>query len=528
MASPSHAPSSPHEVVNIMAGRFGKAYRSARRDLWRLDGVDAFPELFACCARVLQLCGEILLPRPLGSSSPLGAARRDVRELVEALVLIAESHGDIVAPHVLGSRSPCSAAPVSSCSVNVRTRTSLAPEGSTLPDPLRVELVAQDRGVDILSINDPWARPPAVAQPCDSINPMINCESEQGVIIGSSAEVLLEDKPFESVHSVAGAAAGSHCLVGEDSFFASGAAARPASAGQVLAIFGSAAEVATFARSMGFGALAPSFPAQLPMPCGINFNDLPGSQSSSDVSSHDTCEGAGLPIGASSLSCASAEEPSSTCPACSSGSVAAVIASAMKISDGVDVASSASIGLMASSFGLASALGLVAATSASAVPVSAGVASTSPSLASPSSCCQVAGILPTSAPEEFSLFGQCDAPSAASASCGQGGALSADSASLAEEADIGFEKPSWAKKKRMRRHRKRLVMALKVMPKSDKGASATCPECHPLFEHNGENEDEFRFCDSCGARDLEHTWSCFICEHDICSDCYDTLVHRLS
>jgi len=80
----------------------------------------------------------------------------------------------------------------------------------------------------------------------------------------------------------------------------------------------------------------------------------------------------------------------------------------------------------------------------------------------------------------------------------------------------------------MRRHRKRLAMALNVMPKCDMGASATCPECHPLVEHNGENEDEYRFCDSCGARDLEHTWSCFLCDHDICSDCHDTLVHRLS
>jgi len=144
------------------------------------------------------------------------------------------------------------------------------------------------------------------------------------------------------------------------------------------------------------------------------------------------------------------------------------------------------------------------------------------------SYCQDAGILPTSVTEEFSLFGQSDAPSAASASSGQGGAPSAASASFAEEAEIGFEKPSWASRKKMRRHRKRLAMALNVMPKCDMGASATCPECHPLVEHNGENEDEYRFCDSCGARDLEYTWSCFLCDHDICIDCHDQLVHRLS
>jgi hypothetical protein len=139
-----------------------------------------------------------------------------------------------------------------------------------------------------LSINDPWARPPAVAQPCDSTNLKTNSESDQNVIIGSSAEVLLEGKPFESVHSVANDAAGSHLLVGEGPFFASGAAARPASAGQVLAIMGSAAEVAAFARTMGFGALAPSFSAQLPIPCGPNFSDLPSSHSGSDISSHYT------------------------------------------------------------------------------------------------------------------------------------------------------------------------------------------------------------------------------------------------
>jgi len=80
------------EVVLVLAGRLGKAYRSARRDLWRLGKTDDFPEVFSAAAALLQRCGAML--RPTDRSS-LAGARRDVRELIEALVVVADCFGDL-------------------------------------------------------------------------------------------------------------------------------------------------------------------------------------------------------------------------------------------------------------------------------------------------------------------------------------------------------------------------------------------------------------------------------------------------
>jgi hypothetical protein len=104
----SWEPSCPHDVVCTFANRMGKAYRSARRDLWRLGSSDDFPELFALAARTLQMCGDLLAPR--GSS--LEHARRDVRELIESLVAIADSHGE-PRPLATGIGSDCASASTS-------------------------------------------------------------------------------------------------------------------------------------------------------------------------------------------------------------------------------------------------------------------------------------------------------------------------------------------------------------------------------------------------------------------------------
>eukprot|EP00972_Heterocapsa_arctica_P031592 4652994-Heterocapsa_arctica.AAC.1 len=57
---PSCEPSSPSEVLLVLAGRIGRAYRSARRDMWRLHAMDEYPEIFSVTAKALQLCGSEL------------------------------------------------------------------------------------------------------------------------------------------------------------------------------------------------------------------------------------------------------------------------------------------------------------------------------------------------------------------------------------------------------------------------------------------------------------------------------------
>uniref|UniRef100_A0A7S3HAV8 ZZ-type domain-containing protein n=1 Tax=Spumella elongata TaxID=89044 RepID=A0A7S3HAV8_9STRA len=106
---------------------------------------------------------------------------------------------------------------------------------------------------------------------------------------------------------------------------------------------------------------------------------------------------------------------------------------------------------------------------------------------------------------------------------GQGGASSDASASSAEEAAKYSENPGRARRRKLRGHRKKLVKALKILPVCVSVASVLCNEGHPLVELHGEDDDEYRFCDNCNARDLEHTWSCPDCDYDICNDCHGTL-----
>ena len=91
--TPSTEPASATEVLEVFAGRLGRAFRSARRDMWRLGCTEEHPDIFAAAAKTLQLCGCVLRPEHRGD---LRHARRDTKELIEALVNIADTYGNAV------------------------------------------------------------------------------------------------------------------------------------------------------------------------------------------------------------------------------------------------------------------------------------------------------------------------------------------------------------------------------------------------------------------------------------------------
>ena len=90
----SRSPDSSWEVLHVFASRLGRAFRSARRDMWRLRCSDDFPVLFGSAAKTLQLCGLELLPDDRNVDTD-HRMRRSARELIELLTCIADSHGDI-------------------------------------------------------------------------------------------------------------------------------------------------------------------------------------------------------------------------------------------------------------------------------------------------------------------------------------------------------------------------------------------------------------------------------------------------
>ena len=99
LSAPTPAPASAVEALWMLAGRVGKAFRSLRRDAWRLDCSGEFPEVVATLARLLQQLGHELQPqRPLD----LGRARPEALDLVEVLVMVADSHG-LEVPASIGS-----------------------------------------------------------------------------------------------------------------------------------------------------------------------------------------------------------------------------------------------------------------------------------------------------------------------------------------------------------------------------------------------------------------------------------------
>ena len=55
--TPSTEPASATEVLEVFAGRLGRAFRSARRDMWRLGCTEEHPDLFAAAAKTLQDLG---------------------------------------------------------------------------------------------------------------------------------------------------------------------------------------------------------------------------------------------------------------------------------------------------------------------------------------------------------------------------------------------------------------------------------------------------------------------------------------
>jgi hypothetical protein len=130
---PCHDPKDSNEVIVVLAGRLGRAYRSARRDLWRLRDLDAEPQLFSALSLTLQKFGEAIQPRGRG----LDAARADVRDLVEALVAIADCHGEAPRPAAFDAAAASSS-----------TATTGGSFARTSPDKA---------GADPLQVTDPWA-----------------------------------------------------------------------------------------------------------------------------------------------------------------------------------------------------------------------------------------------------------------------------------------------------------------------------------------------------------------------------------
>mmetsp|Transcript_16411 Transcript_16411/g.44855 ORF Transcript_16411/g.44855 Transcript_16411/m.44855 type:complete len:257 (-) Transcript_16411:51-821(-) len=89
MAMGCQLPASPEELLWLLSSRLGKTWRNFRRDAWRLECSERWPEIQAGLARVLQLLGaELLLKVHCDFSS-----KPQVRDLVDALVNVADSHG---------------------------------------------------------------------------------------------------------------------------------------------------------------------------------------------------------------------------------------------------------------------------------------------------------------------------------------------------------------------------------------------------------------------------------------------------
>ena len=92
VAGEPHSPRDAAEILRILAHRVGRAFRSARRDAYVLNCVDANEDVFAMLARALQMMGEQLGPHNQFDArvAPCGTS-----ELFELLVCIADSHGEV-------------------------------------------------------------------------------------------------------------------------------------------------------------------------------------------------------------------------------------------------------------------------------------------------------------------------------------------------------------------------------------------------------------------------------------------------
>mmetsp|Transcript_49223 Transcript_49223/g.158903 ORF Transcript_49223/g.158903 Transcript_49223/m.158903 type:complete len:393 (+) Transcript_49223:103-1281(+) len=216
-------PASSLEVLTVLAGRWGGAYRSARRDLHRLASSEDFPEVFALAARALQELGLVLRPTHRGA---LQHARKDVRDLVEVLVQIADTFGTLAGAGAASS-SPAVAQPIpphtdpvfvqdpwASASASKTSRSSQSSSGAWVRAVTGVVREA-------LPPSDPWARWASARSSLPSPQPPMG---------------LCGDVPAEACETM-----GPPC--------SSPTTGSP----QVLAVVGSVADVVSFARASGFG-----------------------------------------------------------------------------------------------------------------------------------------------------------------------------------------------------------------------------------------------------------------------------------
>lgn len=234
------------EVLHRVAMRLGSTWKHLTRDLAALGELEDNQELVSHLAVVLQAFAAKLSPR-LG----LAAARDDVGGTIGLLTLLA--------CRPLGASS--------------------SDAGAGPADAVASPHVGR---VDPLYVNDPWAAraPPA---PASVDGPMLGPVPPRHAARAPSSSALpprgMPQPQLPSSLAAAGlakfgcktnvvssegkpsgpaqVAASPHLLVGENQFFANDVASQHASAGQVLAVLGSFAEVAAFARSVGFGASEP-------------------------------------------------------------------------------------------------------------------------------------------------------------------------------------------------------------------------------------------------------------------------------
>lgn len=115
------------EVLELFAGRVGLACRSTHRDMWRLVCTHDYPEVLTSAARTLQHCCHALLPTSAADSS---YARREIKEMIEALVVVVDTYGD-AANHDMPA-TDLSSPPSSSSSCHPSTNNGYPLDTSTL------------------------------------------------------------------------------------------------------------------------------------------------------------------------------------------------------------------------------------------------------------------------------------------------------------------------------------------------------------------------------------------------------------
>jgi hypothetical protein len=235
--------------------------------MWRLRSADEHPELFAATARVLQQCGDIVFPQ---GASPIEGARRDVKELLEALVTIADCHGERVATLSVTK------APVV--------------QAAAKPSPY-VEL-------DQIQVSDPWAAAaaklaprPAVQAAAPPTSAAMAASSPRAPSSASSVGSRAKSSPMPSLAAMSTAAPAMVAAVAGDA----------CSGGSVMLFVGPTHEAVSFANKLGFGAPPP---LSRPLTCEHNLDHrgyivadsaLPGSLPGTSCATSTTPVSAAVP-----------------------------------------------------------------------------------------------------------------------------------------------------------------------------------------------------------------------------------------